>query len=1047
MAIINPKQTVEIMQSGMNLADLTNGVGWIQNLWRYQNAWQTRDGFGVADIVDSQFIASASEVTSELEVVEPRENGSLQIHGAYTFTTSFGHQQTILLVKSRGNISELTQQNGQVFGILASISKQSAVGYNGTFWSVLIYDHTTTSFLEEPLYKKTTENKSLQNLNQFPSDSGISGYPFSPSPLQLISDASNVGKQHGVLEGTFIPFQTYTGLYETTWDSEEDPITPCFFTEIEDIVYFGNRETGIFYYIPTIFGKERSKKIDNQYNKSTANGYSETSVIKKVKFGEPSTADETRQGFVYLTEEEIGTVVDITEYDGRLVILGENKIINYSEPGNPSSVIADNRDFISSDKQVTGIAQVGGRIVSFTETETFVCQPSTTTVIIASQRVIRINDTIGCASPMSKTKQQGALWFCDRNGVYSFTNGISEVGQVLDKFFNEHITNPLTNYYSQGLGIVADYNDPQPAIQYSYLQPPQLIYDNVRKHLMVNFIDLGISFVWNTDFNMWYVWNFRSVVSTSVDQNNERDGRVEQKNKLRNFWVTYSNENMFGFFGDVQDIFSEQKINAGSGTTTVYRSYRSRPLYITQYGKGGSLDRSNIVEEDRRKITDTYYQIITPTGTEYTSSLGPGAIVFDKPYWINDPDYLMPSGDTYASGAITLQNELPSGSFVTPGVMWVPVSLILPDDSAGNLIDIDRVGFAIRFDFSMWQPALRTNNGSTYYLDYELPPERVPLQTEVGMPIYGLVVDSAGDNTSPYFVSGSTLLFNMELAGSPINFVNGKKNPIVNIPFRRVTLSGSSYSNNNAFSLNIIKSSGSSADQGFVIDGFIISGTAGERSLSAYAYDGFTVYPNIEAKQYDDRNVQAVDWIYKSQTIGDGTSGLKPRGTIAQMTSRGHSENPIEEGWRTGLYNISVSTNFKDYQTQYIDVLTKEQADQAGVDPSTNTPPLDNIYGTPAQSLTFNKNTNIGTLYKANQDTLTEKTFNNYGYFADPNGPTGNILIDNATFSNIVTSDGTRGDRFSYMLFGHVRDKAERLYFKSVKAVYKVIGSLRRYGR
>ena len=208
MAVINPKQTIEIMSTGMNLADLTNGVGWIQNLWRYQNAWQTRDGFGVSDIVDSQFLGSASEITSDLSDLELRENGFLQIHGAHTFTTSFGHQQTLLIVKCRGNISELTQQTGVVVGLLGAFSKQSAIGYDGTFWSVLIYDHTTTSFIEEPLYKKTTDNKSAQNLNQFPSDSGISGYPFNPSPLQLISDASSVGKQHGVLESTFIPFQT-----------------------------------------------------------------------------------------------------------------------------------------------------------------------------------------------------------------------------------------------------------------------------------------------------------------------------------------------------------------------------------------------------------------------------------------------------------------------------------------------------------------------------------------------------------------------------------------------------------------------------------------------------------------------------------------------------------------------------------------------------------------------------------------------------------------------------------------------------------------------
>ena len=59
----------------------------------------------------------------------------------------------------------------------------------------------------------------------------------------------------------------------------------------------------------------------------------------------------------------------------------------------------------------------------------------------------------------------------------------------------------------------------------------------------------------------------------------------------------------------------------------------------------------------------------------------------------------------------------------------------------------------------------------------------------------------------------------------------------------------------------------------------------------------------------------------------------------------------------------------------------------------------------------------------------------------------GNFLIDDEQVDVISISDGVRGESVSWMLFGHMMNRAERIAVESATAVLRVLGGRRRIGR
>ena len=1017
----NPsKQYISVMEKGMNLADLTEGAGWIQNLNFYQNAWETRSGFGVVGIHDTQMLDTIGLTNHILDL------GFVQICGVKSFTTSFGHIQTLILAKAKGNNAILLKQYFDVEEV-----EQAKVGYECTYWTVLVYDHTTQRFLEEPLYKKTTENQTSRD---------ILNYPVNPTPMEVIADNTEVGGQHGALETSFFPYEDNNVLYETSSPSLNSNTPICFMKEYNGRLIFGNKEIGVWQYLPVIFNAERNKRVENYVEKDLSTGYSETSCIKKIIFGEPISEDISNDplsvGFNYFRNSEIGTIIDIAVWQNRVVYLTEDKAILYSDNGVPNAIIDTNFDTVQSQLQVTGIEELNGKLVIFTELETFLCQPVDNNVLASSGRVIKISETIGCASSRSYIKQEGALWFSDKNGVY-LTAGSADIQIVspgLDKFFNNFISNPLTNYYTQYSNTNLSEN--QPTLTYQYNEPPQLIYDNVRKHVLCNYILLGITLVYNTEYKLWYIWSYKDVIS--FDDSGGLP-QVAENNKMPSMFLSYANERLFGLFRDYQPIVSLQLVFEDSQdpdfTGRVYFSY---PLYVLEYGRGGSLDRSNIGLEDKRKITSGYYklELVENPSTPLSEVLyiPRFAVYFDKPEYV-DSNFKFADGTTYSYQSDIFE-QLYRGYRWSDDILWVPINIQLGDITPGSTAFVMPGGptditIQFRFDATMWQPAVYEDAG-TWRVQFELPTER--LLSESG---YTTLLTNGTTGLSDPVGDTITITY----SGSPLNMVAFTKNPFILIPFRRfrfpTSFNPSLYPLGiNRFSLNITEGTAPLATNGFLIERRSPEDNDYLCYADVYVWDETYAISNTEAYQNEDENVQAVDWIYKTITIGDGKSVLKPRGAVFEMSSRGHADDIIgSQDWPYGLLNVLVSTNYKEYQSQYIDLDSN---------PDPNTPALNDGTQTAAQNFDADVNTNINTMWN---NGMQEKTFNNAAVYGDATSDVGNLLIDDKIFTNIVTSDGTRGDRFSYIFFGNVRNKAEKLYFKSANIAYRVAGALRRWGR
>jgi hypothetical protein len=62
-------------------------------------------------------------------------------------------------------------------------------------------------------------------------------------------------------------------------------------------------------------------------------------------------------------------------------------------------------------------------------------------------------------------------------------------------------------------------------------------------------------------------------------------------------------------------------------------------------------------------------------------------------------------------------------------------------------------------------------------------------------------------------------------------------------------------------------------------------------------------------------------------------------------------------------------------------------------------------------------------------------------------GASNAALVADEEISQLAVSDSVRGQSFTYMIWGSLQNKAERLVFESVRAVMRVLGGKKRRGR
>tara|TARA_R110002020_G_scaffold30836_4_gene96841 strand:+ start:2266 stop:4848 length:2583 start_codon:yes stop_codon:yes gene_type:complete len=250
-----------------------------------------------------------------------------------------------------------------------------------------------------------------------------------------------------------------------------------------------------------------------------------------------------------------------------------------------------------------------------------------------------------------------------------------------------------------------------------------------------------------------------------------------------------------------------------------------------------------------------------------------------------------------------------------------------------------------------------------------------------------------------YTVNAATSTITITVnSGSALNFAKNQRNPFLLIPMTPASTTTTLL------------------DYGF---DFTIGGAAATLVSAGPITTNMSVYVwNQHYGPLHSNNdvAQPVDWAYKSQQIGiENADHIKARGIFARMVTHGAGTSPLSPNWIWGVYNTLLGADWKGWTSQVIDF-------SSGLVKIADKFPLRTRYKDTATS------------------SMKYRRFN-----ATPKY--GEYLVDDEEHDTIATSDSVKGAYLSYMMFGFMRDRAEKVEIASAKAVIRQGGTRRRTGR
>lgn len=251
-----------------------------------------------------------------------------------------------------------------------------------------------------------------------------------------------------------------------------------------------------------------------------------------------------------------------------------------------------------------------------------------------------------------------------------------------------------------------------------------------------------------------------------------------------------------------------------------------------------------------------------------------------------------------------------------------------------------------------------------------------------------------------YTVTPATSTISIVYAGggTPLAFADKQRNPFVLLPMTPVS------------------SAATLLDYGFDFSG---AGAQARIEALGSVYTSLSVY--IWNQHYGPLHAnndvaQPVDWAYKSPQVGiESADHIKARGIFARMVTHGAGTSPLSPNWIWGVYNTLLGADWKGWTSQVIDF-------SSGLVKIADKFPLRTRYKDTATS------------------SMKYRRFN-----ATPKY--GEYLVDDEEHDTIATSDSVKGAYLSYMMFGFMRDRAEKVEIASAKAVIRPGGTRRRTGR
>ena len=185
----------------------------------------------------------------------------------------------------------------------------------------------------------------------------------------------------------------------------------------------------------------------------------------------------------------------------------------------------------------------------------------------------------------------------------------------------------------------------------------------------------------------------------------------------------------------------------------------------------------------------------------------------------------------------------------------------------------------------------------------------------------------------------------------------------------------------------------------------------------------------------EDNVAQPVDWAYMSEDVGlPEDARVKGRGVVARLLSHDVGTD-VTGSWSQSIFNTMMASDMKMWTPQVLDYMGNPTAFKGPVSIKSNLYFRADVHGTVRDRVQKADNTIVRPNYGQG---IT------YGNEATETFEANTYLIGDEQVDEIVTSESMKGNSVVMMLFGFMRNPAERLKLESVKLLFRVVGAGRR---
>ena len=959
-------ETIEIQPVGITYDSPERGA-FIQNAYSLiPNDWKIREGFGRV----YSYNTSYNEVSYNGNIT-PTDYGYVKHLGSCSFTSAYGNRQILSLHIAA--ISSLNRDgadgatntenviNAEVRGVVAEASYQYVVS---------IYDIDTNRHYEQVIGGKTSE----------------------------VEDIIPMEQQTGFYDRDLL-LQSNTKVFPINPDADEH----FYWAELNsptsgDTIYFGTNLLGLYAYRPIVFDAPPDTQVETTllgaYNYTMGGmmgrcGWSETSFIEKTTAGEGIL-----EGLIYLNQTEFPVPTDITAINNRLCLAYE-RTIYFTDEFNGGAIIADNLLEIPTDRTITGISEINGVLLVFTQNETYLYQPSVGTQIQTAGRLIKMNSNWGCLNARAKIKAEDLLYWCDETGIYvSDGTRIEDIADPIRPIFRRFLETPLTDYPRQTPNGYTDSGalQFQSKIKLDWKQLGNLHFAKNPLEQLVFIVLPEQKFAFVIDakkmFSTWS-WSFRGTLEGN--RAGEETHYITESSLLSDDFALVDNGDDL-FIVDLE----RKEIRVGampiSGGQQVYRAERVVNVY--RWKTGGALDFDTTYHEDKKAYANSLRVLQNPEDKLNYFAIGKPVVSYDG----IRTDY----GNIYGNH-----------NSILPEQPWFLVPFGVATDGLNSITSISVV---LNFDDDYWQVATYNDFAANDRLDVIWHPNRLITTPGFG---YSPAVPAVGSRLLLTAPNEITIEFNGAVGPSTFgNFLN-VSNQFQVLFWLPMTLK--QFVNN------------STLGQGWSI----VSAQINASNCVVLATEAGSKERDTGTYGSGASLAQPVEWIIQSQPLqGDKGEQIKARGGFVDVFSHGPYPTRGDRVDDRGLINVMVSSDYNNYQGQVVDFTQVPPSIQDGL--------INNETGlVDVRDISAGEFVSTAGLLQPKVFNNTAATYANLNY-VPPATMGGTILIDGEDNYPTSFSTSTKGTSIFITLYGYCADIANSLIIKKLTGAYRATSDKRR---